>query len=127
MERNPEVLASQTDEDLFRCARPSGDPRGPATSTGSLASQRHPGKFPKSPSEGEGNEGFPPPPEKDLESPSSTRLQALVPSRDSSARTRSPRHAHGDLTFLAPHGRLPEILVVPREKTPTGAAARGNP
>ena len=26
-----------------------------------------------------------------------------------------------------PHERLPEILVVPREKTPTGAAARGNP
>ena len=38
-----------------------------------------------------------------------------------------PRHAHGDLTSLAPHVRLPEILVVPREKTPTGAAARGNP
>ena len=30
-------------------------------------------------------------------------------------------------TSLAPHERLPEILVVPREKTPTGAAARGNP
>ena len=28
--------------------------------------------------------------EKDLESPSSTRLEALVPSRDSRARTRSP-------------------------------------
>ena len=38
-----------------------------------------------------------------------------------------PRHAHGDLTSLAPHERLPEILVVPREKTPTGASARGNP
>ena len=34
-----------------------------------------------------------------------------------------PRHAHGDLTSLAPHERLPEILVVPREKTPTGAAS----
>ena len=34
---------------------------------------------------------------------------------------------HGDLTSLAPHERLPEILVVPREKPPTGAAARGNP
>ena len=32
-----------------------------------------------SPAEGEGNEGFPPPPDKDLESPSSTRLEALVP------------------------------------------------
>ena len=30
-------------------ARPSGVPRGPATSTGSLASQRHPGKLPKVP------------------------------------------------------------------------------
>ena len=38
----------------------------------------------------EGNEGFPPPPEKDLESPSSMRLEALVPSSDSSAMTRSP-------------------------------------
>ena len=26
---------------------------------------------------------------------------------------------------LAPHERLPEILVVPREKTPTGAASQG--
>ena len=59
-----------------------------------------------------------------IESPSSTRLEALVPSRDSRARTRSPSHAHGDLTSLAPHERLPEILVVPREKTPKGAAAR---
>ena len=25
-----------------------------------------------------------------------------------------PRYAHGDLTSLAPHERLPEILVVPR-------------
>ena len=25
-----------------------------------------------------------------------------------------PRHAHGDLTSLAPNERLPEILVVPR-------------
>ena len=35
----------------------------------------------RSPAEGEGHEGFPPPPDKDLESPSSTRLEALVPSR----------------------------------------------
>ena len=42
-------------------------------------------------------------------------------------RAAPPSHAHGDLTSLAPHERLPEILVVPREKTPTGAAARGNP
>ena len=30
-------------------------------------------------------------------------------------RKRGPRHAHGDLTSLAPHERLPEILVVPRD------------
>ena len=35
----------------------------------------------KSPAEGEGNEGFPPPPDKVLESLYSTRLEALVPSR----------------------------------------------
>ena len=34
---------------LARCARPSGVPRGPANFTGSLASQGHPGKFPKVP------------------------------------------------------------------------------
>ena len=49
MERKPEVPASPRGEALFRCARPSGIPRGPANSTGSLASQRHPGKFPKVP------------------------------------------------------------------------------
>ena len=32
-----------------------------------------------------------------------------------------PRHAHGDLTCLALHERLPEVLIVPREKTPMGA------
>ena len=31
-----------------------------------------------------------------------------------SALNAPPRHAHGDLTSLAPHERLPEILVVPR-------------
>ena len=46
-------------EALFRCARPSGVPRGPATSTGSLASQRHPGKFPKVPGRRRGTRGFP--------------------------------------------------------------------
>ena len=33
----------------------------------------------------------------------------------------------GDLTSLAPHERLPELAVVPREKPHTGAAARGKP
>ena len=47
--RWPKYWSSPRGEALFRCARPSGVPRGPATSTGSLASQRHPGKFPKVP------------------------------------------------------------------------------
>ena len=34
-------------------------PRGPANSTGSLASQRHPGKFPKVPIRRRGKRGFP--------------------------------------------------------------------
>ena len=38
-----------------------------------------------------------------------------------------PWEEHRDLTSLALHERLPEILVLPREKTPTGAAAQGNP
>ena len=34
-------LWGRTESDIFRCARPSGVPRGPATSTGSLASQKN--------------------------------------------------------------------------------------
>ena len=41
------------------------------------------------PAEVGGNEGFPLQPEKDIESPSSTRLEALVPSHDSRTMTRS--------------------------------------
>ena len=44
----------------------------------------------RSQAEVEGKEGFPPQPEKDLESSSSTCLEALVPSHDSRAMTRSP-------------------------------------
>ena len=39
--------------------------------------------------------------------------QASSPFRREPGRA-PPRHAHGDLTSLAPHERLPEILVVPR-------------
>ena len=65
--------------------------------------------------------------EKDLESPSSARLEARFPYHDSKALTRSPRHGHGDLTSLAPHERLPELSEVLCEKLHTGAAARENP
>ena len=77
--------------------RPSSVAPDPAESRGAPPPPEDPsplrgtlGSSLRSPAEGEGNEGFPPPPEKDLESPSSTRLEALVPSRDSRARTRSP-------------------------------------
>ena len=51
-------------------------------------------------------------------------IHRVTKSRTRLSNCAPPRHAHGDLTSLAPHERLPEILVVPREKTPTGAAAR---
>ena len=54
------------------------------------------------------------------------KRKAVIPVVTRESRRAPPRHAHGDLTSLAPHERLPEILVVPREKTPTGAAARGS-
>src|SRR5574341_621313 len=38
-----------------------------------------------------------------------------------------PRHSHGDPTSLAPHERLTDLAVVPREKPHTGAAAREQP
>ena len=82
--------------------RPSSVAPDPAESRGAPPPPQDPsplrgtlGSSLRSPAEGEGNEGFPPPPDKDLESPSSTRLEALVPSRDSRARTRSP----------SPHGQ----------------------
>ena len=77
--------------------RPSSVAPDPAESRGAPPPPQDPsplggtlGSSLRSPAEGEGHEGFPPPPEKDLESPSSTRLEALVPSRDSRARTCSP-------------------------------------
>ena len=80
----PGGLPSMGSHRVGHCAEPSRVPRGPANSTAFLPSQRHPGKFPIVPCRSRG------PPDKDLESPSSTRLEALVPSRDSRARTRSP-------------------------------------
>ena len=38
-----------------------------------------------------------------------------------------PRHSHGDPTSLAPHERLTDLAVVPREKPHTGAAVREQP
>ena len=79
MERKPEVPASNRDEAVFHFVKPSRVPRGPSNSSVSLTSQRHLGSSLRSLVEVEGNECFPPQPKKDLESPSSMRLEALVP------------------------------------------------
>ena len=81
----------------------------------------------RSPAQIQGTEVFLPPPEKDLESPSSTRLKARFPYHDSRAMTRPPRHSHGDPTSLAPHERLTDLAIVPREKPHTRAAAQEKP
>ena len=77
--------------------RPSSIVPSPAESREAPPTPQHPsplrgtlGSSLRSLSEVEGNEGFPPQPEKDLESPSSMRLEALVPSHDSRAMTRTP-------------------------------------
>ena len=64
-----------------------------------------------------------------------TNLDGIFKSRDITLPTKVrlvkamvfPVVMYGSVTSLAPHERLPEILVVPREKTPTGAAARHSP
>ena len=81
-ERKPDFPASPRDEALFHFGNPSGVPRGPANSTASLTSQGHPRSSLRSPAEVEGNEGFLPPLEKGLDSPSSKCLEALIPSLD---------------------------------------------
>ena len=76
-ERKPEVPASPRDEALFHCAKPSGVPKALPTPQYASPLSGTLGSSLRSPEEVEGKEGFPPHPEKDLESPS-TRLQALV-------------------------------------------------
>ena len=51
-------------------------------------------------------------------------LQIAEKRREAKGKGEKERYTHLN---AEPHERLPEILVVPREKTPTGAAARGNP
>ena len=53
-------------------------------------SQRHLGSSLRSPVEVEGTHGFLPQPEKDLESPSSMRLEVQIPYHDKRAMTHSP-------------------------------------
>src|SRR5574340_100182 len=86
----PAVPASTGDEALFQCTKPSGVPRGPSHLQFPWllrATMRSPLR---SPAQVEGTQGFLPQPEKDLERPSSTRLEARFPYQDSRAMTRSP-------------------------------------
>ena len=92
----------------------------------SLTSQSHHEKPAEVTCTSQGKPGFLPQPEKDLERPSSTRLEARFPYHDSRAMTRSPSHSYGDPTSLAPHERLTDLAVVPREKPHTVAAARAS-
>ena len=76
--------------------RPSSIAPNPAESREALPTTQHPsplrgtvGSSLRSPAEVEGNEGFPPQPEKDLESPSSTPLEDLAVSHDSRVMTSS--------------------------------------
>src|SRR5574337_1171793 len=81
----------------------------------------------RSPAQVEGSQGFLPQPEKDLERPSSTRLEARFPYHDSRAMTRSPSPLAWRPDFLAHNERLTDLAVVPREKPHPGAAAREPP
>src|SRR5574337_678307 len=79
METNPEVPASTADEALFQCTKPSGVPRGPSHLQFPRllrATMRSPLR---SPAQVEGPQGVLPQPEKDLERPSSTCLEARFP------------------------------------------------
>ena len=93
---------SQNRRGSLRCLpplemRPSSIALNPAESREALPTPQHPsplrgtlGSSLRSPAEVEGNEGFPPQPEKELESPSSPRLEDLVASHDSRVMTSSP-------------------------------------
>src|SRR5574341_501467 len=81
----------------------------------------------RSPAQVEGTQGFLPQPEKDLERPSSTRLEARFPYHGSGAMTSSPSPLPWRPDFPGAHERLTDLAVVPREKPHNGAAAREQP
>src|SRR5574340_263304 len=89
-QRNPELPASTGDEALFQCTKHSGVPRGPSHLQFPLLLRSTMRSPLRSPAQVEGSQGILPQPEKDLERPSSTRLEARFPYHDSRAMTRSP-------------------------------------
>ena len=70
----------------------------------------------RSPAQVEGTQGFLPQPEKDLERPSSTRLEARFPSHASGAVTRSP----------SPLAWRPDFPGAPREELPLPVSSGGS-
>ena len=81
----------------------------------------------RSPAQVEGSQGFLPQPEKDLERPSATRLEARFPYHGSGAMTSSPSPLPWRPDFPGAHERLTDLAVAPREKPHPGAAAREPP
>ena len=126
-ERKSEVPASPRDEPLFHCDKPSGVPRGTANSTVSLNSQRHPGKFPKVPGRSRGKRLFP---ATTRERPRKTLFNASwgpshLPLLESHNALLLATRRETWLPWRRTRGSM--ILAEPHEKTPMGAAARGNP
>src|SRR5574340_1190437 len=99
-------------------------PERPLPPPVSLASQSHHEKPPEVTCTSRGDPGFPASTREDLERPSSTRLEARFPYHGSGAMTRSPSPLARRPDLPAPHERLTDLAVVPREKPHTGAAAR---
>src|SRR5574341_127867 len=103
-------------------------PERPLPPPVSLTSQSHHEKPPEVTCTSRGNPGFP---ASTRERPRETffntsRGQIRLPWLGSSDDA-PPRHSRGDPTSLAPHERLTDLAVVPREKPHTGAAAREQP
>ena len=111
----PDVPASTRNEALFHCAIPSGVPRGPSQIHSIPDSQRHPQKFSAVTGTSRVNPGFP---AAFWARPRETFFTASwgpIPYHDWRAMTHFPRHAHWNLTSLAPHERLPALPVLPHE------------
>ena len=101
--RCPELPAQGLVPLRWGCALPSPNAPGKAPNHIHTTLRWGLGSSLRSPAEGEGHEGFPPPPDKDLESPSSTRLEARFPYHDSRAMTWS----------LSPRVLLPSLPLLP--------------
>src|SRR5574337_800247 len=80
----------------------------------------------RSPAQVEGTQGFLPQPEKDLERPSSTRLEATFPYHGSGAMTRSPSRMETRLPWRPTRGSLTSPSYLMRNRT-LGPPLENNP